>query len=309
MAEVCVVGSFMMDLVLRAPRRPASGETVIGSSFGMFLGGKGFNQAVAAARSGASTAMVGRLGNDEFGRRFVASLQQEGIDASEVRAADGLGTGVGMPLVEDSGENSIVVVPQANHGMQTDDIRAAKRLIQESAVLLLQLELRDDVVLEAATVAHEAGTVVILNPAPAVTGLEEFAGLVDYVIPNEAEASQLTGVACEGEGAAHAARALLAQTKARGVVVTLGSRGVLVAENGTIDLVEGHRVTCVDSVGAGDAFCGGLAASLARGATLTEAAVYGNAAGALAVSRHGAEPSMPTRTEVERLLRSAHSAP
>ena len=298
MPDVCVVGSFMMDLVLRAPRRPDAG----GTSFGMFLGGKGFNQAVAAARSGAATAMVGRVGDDEFGHRFVASLEKEGIDASEVHATDDLGTGVGMPLVEDSGENSIVVVPRANHGMQPVDVKAAKRLIQESQVLLLQLELPYDVVLEAATVAHEAGTLVVLNPAPAVAGLEEFAGLVDFVVPNESEASRLTGVSCEGEGAARAAKALLAETGASGVALTLGPRGVLVAYDGTVDLVDGHRVSCIDSVGAGDAFCGGLAASLARGAGLTEAAAYGNAAGALAVSRHGAEPSMPRRDEVEVLL-------
>src|SRR5439155_573460 len=170
------------------------------------------------------------------------------------------------------------------HGMQPVDVKAAKRLIQESQVLLLQLELPYDVVLEAATVAHEAGTLVVLNPAPAVAGLEEFAGLVDFVVPNESEASRLTGVSCEGEGAARAAKALLAETGASGVALTLGPRGVLVAYDGTVDLVDGHRVSCIDSVGAGDAFCGGLAARLARGAGLTEAAAYGNAAGALAVS-------------------------
>jgi len=302
-SDVCVVGSFMMDLVVRATRRPHAGETVIGSSFETFLGGKGFNQAVAAARSGASTAMVGTLGADDFGAQFRACLDREGIDASGVRATSEIGTGVGLPLVEDGGENSIVVVPRANHDLTPLGLRDMASVIEQSAIVLLQLELPVDVVVEAARIARRAGCTVVLNPAPAVSLLDAFSGLFDYVVPNMSEASQLTGVACDGEGAARAARAILADTGARGVVLTLGSQGALVASDGTIDLLDGHTVECIDTVGAGDAFCGAVAARLASGADLASAVAYGNAAGALAVTTAGAEPSMPRRDDVERLLR------
>lgn len=302
MPDVCVVGSFMMDLVLRAPRRPQRGETVLGTGFDMFLGGKGFNQAIAATRSGASTAMIGRLGDDDFGRRFLAALDTEDIDAKHVILDKEMGTGVGMPLVEETGDNSIVVVPRANHGMTAADVRAAEGLIAESSVLLLQFELPLPAVIEAAHVAHQAGTTVILNPAPAAFGLRPFAGLVDYVVPNEAEAAALSGKSSEGEGMVPAAQALQQAVGAKGVVLTLGERGIAVIENGSRVLIDSHSVECVDSVGAGDAFCGGMAASLARGATLIEAARYGNAAGALAVTVPGAEPSMPRQVDIESLL-------
>lgn len=302
MPDVCIVGSFMMDLVLRASRRPGPGETVIGKSFEVFLGGKGFNQAVAAARSGASTAMVGALGADDFGSQFRACLEREGIDATAVRMTSGAGTGVAMPLVEDSGENSIVIVPRANHDLTVDDIGAAKEVLANSRVVLLQLELPVPVVREAAQLAHAVGATVVLNPAPAVADLADFAGLVDYVIPNVNEATKLTGVDCNGEGAARAAKAVMKQTGARGVVITLGARGALVVDNGTVELVDGHSMTCVDSVGAGDAFCGALATELASGADLAAAVAYGNAAGALAVLTPGAEPSMPRRQAIDKLL-------
>jgi ribokinase len=304
MAEVCVVGSFMMDLVARAPRRPERGETLIGSSFAMFLGGKGFNQAIAAARSGASTAMVGTLGDDDFGARFRACLASEGIDAAGVMSSPTTGTGVGMPLVDDTGDNSIVVIPQANHDITAAGVRAASDVITAASVLLVQLELPVDAVVEAARIAREAGTIVVLNPAPAVADLRAFTGLVDFVVPNASEAALLTGVECDGEGAVKAAEMLLADTGANGVVLTLAEQGALVAHNGTVELVTSHSVDVVDSVGAGDAFCGALAAQLAVGRDLASAVAYGNAAGALAVTKAGAEPSMPRRADVERLLRN-----
>jgi ribokinase len=201
-----------------------------------------------------------------------------------------------------SGENSIVVVPRANHGLTRAHVRAARDLVAAADVLLLQLELPEEAVVEAATMAREVGTTVILNPAPAVADLAIFGGLVDYVVPNEQETRQLTGLWCEGEGAGPAAQALRSRTGARGVVLTLGARGVLAVDGDRTELIEAHQVPCIDSVGAGDAFCGAMAAALARGATLFEGARYGNAAGALAVTRDGAEPSMPTRSEVEALL-------
>ena len=291
--DVCVVGSFMMDLVIRGPRRPDRGETVIGSSFETYLGGKGFNQAVAAARAGASTAMVGRLGDDDFGRQFLALLEGEGIDATSVGADSEIGTGVGAPFVEDSGENSIVVVPRANHALNPDHVRAAAGVIESAKVLLLQLELPVAATLEAATIGRAAGVTVVLNPAPAVGALDVFKGLVDYVVPNESEAAQLGGP-----------DELLDVTGARGIALTLGERGATVLADGLSTSVGAHIVDCVDTVGAGDAFCGALAAQLAAGASLIDAVTFANAAGALAVSIPGAEPSMPRRAAIEALLSS-----
>lgn len=307
MTDVCVVGSFMMDLVVRAPRRPGPGETLVGSSFEMFLGGKGFNQAVASARSGAATAMVGMVGDDDFGRRFAVALGRDGIDASRVLTTGAHGTGVAAPLVEDSGENSIVIVPRANHAMTAAEVRRAEDLIAGSRVLLLQLELPEPVVVEAARIGREAGVTVVLNPAPAVDTLSAFAGLIDYVVPNEAEATHLTGIACDAEEMPRLAKTLEEQTGGAGVVLTLGSRGVIVFGGDTVELIDAHDQPCVDTVGAGDAFCGAMAASLARGAALIEAVRYGNAAGALAITKHGAEPSMPRREDIARLLRTVQS--
>ena len=302
--EVCVVGSFMMDLVVRATRRPEIGETLVGDSFEMFLGGKGFNQAVAAARAGARTSMIGRVGADDFGKCFLDALGRDGIDAEYVTRDETLGTGVGLPLVERGGANSIVIVPRANHAQDAGDVRAAKPAIEAAQIVLLQLELPIEVALEAARIARAAGRTVVLNPAPACDGgLGAFEGLVDYVVPNETEAERLTGVSADGANLRAAATALIGQTGARGVVLTLGARGVAVYDGGNVVLLSSHSIECIDSVGAGDAFCGALAAKLARGASLAEAARYGNAAGALACTRAGAEPSMPTAAEVDALLR------
>lgn len=305
MADVCVVGSFMMDLVVRAPRRPNPGETLFGHGFEQFRGGKGFNQAVAAARAGARTAMVGRLGDDAWGADFRAALAREGIDDAHVATDAQVGTGVGMPLVEDDGANSIVVVPRANLEVQPADLSGAD-VIARSKVVLLQLELQLPTVVAAARAAHAAGATVILNPAPAQRDLSAFTGLVDIVVPNQAEATLLTGIDCDGpdlEPAVAAAQALRGSTGARSVVLTLGAGGALVVDGDADPLhLPTHAVDCVDTVGAGDAFCGAFAAALASRQSLLEAARRGVAAGALAVTRAGAEPSMPTAAEVDDLL-------
>jgi len=300
--DVCVVGSFMMDFIVRAPRRPATGETLIGHSLETCLGGKGYNQAVAAARSGARTAMIGRLGSDEWGGQFRRSLEAEGIDATGTSTDAILGTGVGLPLVEDDGANSIVVIPRANLAMTEADVKAAATLLSSAAVVLLQLELPLNVAVAAARIAKRAGAIVILNPAPAVAPLEAFAGLVDLVVPNQSEATILIGAPCEGEDALRAAAKLQAVTGARDIVLTLGEHGALVIQGDRSELLAAHDVPCIDTVGAGDAFCGALAARLAAGDPLIEAARFGGAAGALAVTRPGAGPSMPTRAEIQGLL-------
>ena len=280
MDRVVVVGSFMMDLVARTPKLPAPGETVIGSTFDRFLGGKGFNQAVAAARSGGTVAMVGRVGDDDFGRAFLEALDADGIDRRGVSVDPADGTGVGLPVVEDSGQNAIVVIPRANHALTT----LPEDVIASGSVVLLQWELPGPITVEAARIAKAAGAIVVLNPAPAVGRLDDYAGLIDVLVPNETEA------------------AILGHVGGVDLVLTLGDQGALVRTGDREHRLAPHAVDCVDTVGAGDAFCGALCAALAAGADLVEAARVGNAAGAVAVTRHGAEPSMPRRTEIDQLL-------
>jgi ribokinase len=298
---VTVVGSFMMDVVVRTSTRPAVGETVIGESVNFFLGGKGFNQAVASARYGTPTAMIGRLGTDSFGDQFMAALQRENIDAKHVGRDEHVGTGVGMPIVDDSGANSIIVVPQANLQCNPRHIEDAAEVIRSAAVLLAQLELPYESVVEALRIARSAGVRTILNPAPmSGQSLDAFRGLVDLVTPNESEAAAIAPGA--GGDPADIAAAVSKALDAPAVLLTLGERGALLWESGTTTHYDAHDVTVVDTVGAGDATCGALAAAWAKGAPLAEAARVGNAAGALAVTVAGAEPSMPRRSKVARLL-------
>ena len=280
MTKLVVVGSFMMDLVARTPRLPKPGETVIGESFAQFLGGKGFNQAIAAARSGGDVAMVGRVGDDAFGRAFLESLDAAGIDRSAVSIDATEGTGVGLPVVESSGQNAIVVIPRANHALTT----VPSQVFAGASVVLLQWELPAHVTVEAARLAKAAGATVVLNPAPAVGDVRDYEGLIDVLVPNESEAAAIGPV--DGID----------------LVLTLGDKGALVRTGGAEHRLDPHDVECVDTVGAGDAFCGALCAALAGGATLVEAARIGNAAGALAVTKHGAEPSMPFRRDIDLLL-------
>jgi ribokinase len=281
-ADLVVVGSFMMDLVARTPSLPRPGETVIGESFAQFLGGKGFNQAVAAARSGGDVAMVGCVGDDAFGREFLEALDREGIDRTGVTVDAAQGTGVGLPVVESSGQNAIVVIPRANHALRA----VPAHVIAGAKVVLLQWELPATFAVEAARVARDAGATVVLNPAPAVGNVADYAGLIDVLVPNETEATALGDV--DGVD----------------LVLTLGEKGALVRSAGREQRYEPHDVECVDTVGAGDAFCGALCAALAAGADLFEAARIGNAAGALAVTKAGAEPSMPHRRDIDALLRA-----
>ena len=301
-ADVVVLGSFMLDLVVRAPRRPTAGETIIGSGFDEFLGGKGCNQAVAAARAGARVAMVGRLGDDAYGRRFLDLLGREGIDASHVGVDPDEGTGVASPLVEPSGENSIVIVPRANHRVRPADVDAAGDAIDAARLLLLQLELPLDAVVAAATRARAAGATVVLNPAPATGDLTALDGLVDVLVPNAVEAAALTGIDDDPLAAAK----VLRERFGCAVVVTLGAQGSLVLQaDGSHEQVSAHLVDVVDTVGAGDAYCGSLGARLAAGDDLLLAATYASAAGSLSVTTPGAEPSLPTSAQVAALLAAA----
>ena len=299
MNKVTVVGSFMYDLVATAPRRPKTGETLIGDSFGMFLGGKGANQAIAASRAGAIVSMVGRLGNDLFGDQFLEKFSEEGINTDFVIQDTENGTGVGMPLIDASGDNSIVIIPQANMALSFENIDQAESSIADSDVLVLQCEVPMEANQRAAEIANKTDTLVILNPAPACEIPDALLSLVDIITPNESETEILTGMPTETDNQAIEAAHLLLSKDIETVILTLGSRGSFLLTKKMEKLIPAYSVEVVDTTAAGDAFCGALAASLAHGINIEKSVKIANAAGALAVTKLGAEPSLPSREEIQ----------
>ena len=299
MGRVAVLGSITMDLVFRVPRLPVAGETLFAESFELLDGGKGLNQAIAAARLGAAAALIGRVGADGYGERLVGRAAGEGVDVSAVKRDAEAATAVAVPLVVSSGDNVIVASAGANGRVSAADIREARAVIAGADVLLLQFETPLEAVIEAALIAHAAGRTVILNPAPARLIPPTLAGCVDILVVNEVEAAALAGAGEPGE------QALRLAVGRRAAIVTLGPAGGAWAESGTARPFSAHHVAAVDAVGAGDAFCGALGAALADRRPLAEAVAFANAAAAISVTRHGAAPSLPTRFEVESLLDEA----
>ena len=302
--KVVVVGSFMMDLVIKAERRPQKGETLIGQQFGMFGGGKGNNQAIAAVRLGGDVTMVGRLGMDSFGDTLMDALVEEGVEIRFIVRDAEVGTGVGSPVIDADGDNSIIIVPRANMRLSAADVDRAASAISDSDVLLLQLEVPIAASQRAAEIAKSSGTKVILNPAPAQDLPDSFLAQVDILTPNQVEAELLSGVeVSDSEGAERAARILL-DRGGSAVILTLGEGGALLLKDGLTTSIPAYRVNVVDTTAAGDAFCGALATALARGEALEDAVVFANAAGALAVTVLGAAPSMPTVKQITEFLAS-----
>ncbi|MDQ7840393.1 MAG: ribokinase [bacterium] len=305
--RVTVVGSLNTDLVVRAPKLPERGETVMDGSFAVFSGGKGANQAVAAARLGASVVMVGRVGDDPFGAQMRAGLEQEGIDAAHVRATKGTASGVALITVDLAGHNTIVVASGANMRLTIADVDAAAEVIAESQVLLLQFEVPTEVVAHAAALAKRSGCRVVLDPAPAPADGSLPEGLYRslFVInPNEVEARALTGIAVANDQGAAAAADRLLELGCQAAVIKRGVQGAFLAVDATREAVPGIPVKAVDSTAAGDAFAGALAVALAEGRSLAEAVRFANAAGAMSVTRMGAQPSMPRREELLEFARS-----
>lgn len=294
-----IVGSLNMDLVVRAPRHPQPGETLIGSSFQTFPGGKGANQAVAAARLGAKVRMIGRVGQDAFGDALLATVQRDGVDTTFIRRDPQAPTGVALITLDAKGQNTIVVASGANGNVSAEDVRQSAQAFEGADVLLVQLECPLEAVQTAVQLAHRAGMIVVLNPAPAHPLPAELLQMVDYLIPNQHELSLLAGGISDRE---QAIRHLQAQG-VRYLVVTLGEEGALLALGEDRLVLPAYPVEVVDTVAAGDAFAGAFALALAEGKTPLDAACWGNAAGAIAVTRPGAQPSLPTRQEVEQFLK------
>ena len=306
--KVTVVGSLNVDLVCHAIRRPDKGETLIGDAFDIFTGGKGFNQATAAARLGAEVTLIGSVGADLFGDMLLAATENEHIDSRFVRKHTDVGTGVATIVVEPDGDNSIIVVPRANMALTTADIDVAADCIADADVLLLQLETPVPVSEYAAAIAKRHGTKVILNPAPAQPLPDSLLGYVDILTPNQSETELLSGMKIRNhEAACRAAEVLrtrMVDTADTAVVLTLGEQGTLMLTATENEHISALSVAPIDTTGAGDAFCGALATALAKGETLRPAVAFANAAGAAAVTVTGATPSMPTLVKIQRLLQS-----
>lgn len=300
MLKIAVVGSFMMDLVIKAERRPQRGETLVGQSFGVFPGGKGYNQAVAARRLGAGVSMIGKLGEDDFGQRFIRAMKEDAIDSSHVLFDKEAHTGIGSPVIDAQGDNSIIIVPGANMQLTPQDVDLAREAIAAADLLMLQLEIPLETVIHAAEIAHQAKVPVLLNPAPARPLPPELLKLVTLLVPNETEAEMLSGQKIVDDTSAVKAAKILQDRGVETVVITLGGQGALIADSGRFIRVQGYLVDVVDTTAAGDAFCAGLAVQYARKQPLEKAVLYANSVGALACTVMGATPAMPRQEVVER---------
>jgi ribokinase len=300
--RIVVVGSSNTDMVVKSSRLPAPGETVTGGQFVMVPGGKGANQAVAAARLGAEVTFVAKVGADMFGSEAIEGYRAEGILTDLVLRDADRHTGVALILVDQSGENLISVASGANHALTPMDVDAATDRIRVAASVMIQLEIPMETVTRAAQLAAEVDVPVVLDPAPAPDGPLDATLLecVTYLTPNETEAQRLTGIEVSDEDSAKAAAEKLLDAGARNVIVTLGAKGALVASAEASVLVPGYEVEAADSTAAGDAFNGALAAALASGQSLDEAVRQANLVGALSVTRLGAQPSLPTVEEVRQ---------
>lgn len=299
MSEILVVGSLNADLVVRAPRFPQPGETISGEDLQVIPGGKGANQAVAAARLGASVSMLGRVGKDNFGDFLLSNLKSNNVDSRLVQRDDA-STGTATIVVDANGQNSIVLSAGTNGKVSTADVEHASFLHHK--LLLLQLEIPTLTVLRAAQLAKENGVTVILNPAPAKELPDELIALTDFIIPNETELSLLTGMDVNDLPSAENAARVLLQRGAKHVIVTLGSKGALIIDKETSTQVDTFKVDVVDTTAAGDAFIGGFATALLENKSIEESVRRGCACGALATTKFGAQPSLPTKAEVENIL-------
>ena len=303
-SQVVVVGSAHMDLIANAPRLPAPGESVLGSDFAMYPGGKGGNQAVAAAQQGAATAIVARVGDDAFGVQLRESLARKLVDVSLLQIDAEGATGVSPVLMGSDGEYASIVVPGASLSLTPAHLEPASQALRSCDVLMLQLEIGMPVSAAAAFLAHSAGATVVINVAPAAALSNasnwEIWRDVDIVLANRDEVEALSGVAVDGAASGIRAAAVLRMSLGvAAVIVTLGAAGAVLADVSGAMHVPGYDVEVLDTIGAGDAFAGSVAAALARGVELREAVCVGNAAAALAVGRRGAYDACPTLAQTE----------
>lgn len=300
--KLAVLGSINADHILNLAHFPRPGETVIGKQYQVAFGGKGANQAVAAGRSGADIAFIACIGEDDIGERIRQQLATDRIDIAPVEAVSGESTGVALIFVNGEGENIIGIHAGANAALTPERVEKHRQVIADADALLMQLESPLDSVLAAARIAHENQTHVILNPAPATELSDELLSLIDMITPNETEAQILTGVAVNSDEDAARAAAVLHDKGIGSVLITLGSRGVWLSEQGHGQRIAGFRVDAVDTIAAGDTFNGALITALLEQRPMAEAVRFAHAAAAIAVTRRGAQPSVPWREEIDSFL-------
>ena len=302
--DVLVIGSLNADLVVRTPHFPKPGETISGDDLHIIPGGKGANQAVAAARQGASVAMIGRVGKDSFGDFLLENLKADHIDISRIER-DESSTGTAIIVVDENGQNSIVLSAGANGKVTSEDIKKHSPGFQAMKCVLLQLEIPLETVIYAAQSSFMNDATVILNPAPARTLPDELLKAVDYLIPNETELTILSGIQVTDVASAEKAARALQEHGTFTVIVTMGEKGALIVDkfDNEIQHIPPFKIDVVDTTAAGDAFISGFASALLRGVELEEAVKYANACGALAATKFGAQPSLPTKEETEKFIK------
>ncbi|MDD0824069.1 ribokinase [Mannheimia sp. AT1] len=303
MKNLTVLGSINADHVISVPYFAKPGETLTGHSYHIAYGGKGANQAVAAARLGAKVSFIGCIGNDDIGRAMKSAFAQDGINTHPIKTIENEMTGIAMIQVAESGENSIVISAGANGHLDEAVVAEYQTEIVQADCLLMQLETPLPAIIQAAKIAKESGTKVILNPAPAQALPDELLSLLDMITPNETEAEILTGVKVIDESSAQQAAQVFHQKGIETVLITLGSKGVFVSENEVGQIVAGFRVKAVDTTAAGDTFNGALVTAMLEDKPLNEAIVFAHASAAISVTRKGAQPSIPTRQETLEFLK------
>jgi ribokinase len=302
-SRIAVVGSVNMDLVFRTPRMPAVGETLSGHEFRQIPGGKGANQAVAAARQGAAVSFIGRVGDDGFGQFSQRCLANDGIDVTHLGTVASVATGVAGILVDDNGDNSIVLAAGANAELKPADIDAASSAIASAQLLVCQLETPLATVSRAISLAKQNGVKVILNPAPVQALDAALLAQVDYLVVNETEATQLSGLAVTNQASAKLAAEKLLQQGVGVVLLTMGEHGVCVTDKDGSLHVPAIKVQAVDTTAAGDTFVGAFAVGIAKGLDIVAASTEAQYTAALTVTKLGAQTSIPLRSEVEQFMR------
>jgi ribokinase len=300
--KVIVIGSYNTDLTIKTSRIPRPGETILGGIFSKGCGGKGANQAVAAVRAGASVSFIARVGNDVLGKEGIQRLNEEGINTAYIFQDEDISTGVAFIVVDEGGENSIVVASGANAQLSCADIEKAHSEISGAGILLVQLESPIETIKAAIKKAHENGAVVILNPAPAQPLETSLLRQIDIITPNKVEAEMLTGIKVTDEESLCAIANKFLEFDIKNVLITLGSRGIFAALPNTMEIIPACKVPTVDSTGAGDVFSGTLAAFLSEGMSIEQAAKMAIASSSISVTKMGAQNSAPCRVEIENFI-------
>lgn len=298
LSKIVVIGSCNTDMVITTDQLPKPGETVLGRNFKMFSGGKGANQAVAVARLGGDISFIAKIGDDLFGKQSIEKYKDEGIDIRHIFLDPELPTGVALITVDQNGENCIAVASGANAALKSTHIKNVKDIIENAAILLMQLEIPIETVEYAAKLAYRKGIKVVLNPAPAVLLSDELLKCLYTIIPNKTEAEILSGITISDWDSAKQAANIISSKGVEIVVITLGENGALVKNGSKYYNIPGNKVDVVDTTAAGDTFCGAFCVALSEGFPIEKAAEIANKAGSIAVSRQGAQDSIPYREEV-----------